>query len=294
VVSDVHSKMDSGNAQQYELARARALQMCEDSCRRHFHQDLREVPAEIVSGEPDFADLVEKLVVTTDGFISGPRDPLARFGVRVEGQRVNDDRLVWSAAVRVCRDIVVQASIEVGRIGYWHHLGSRVDFDDQTLKSCVDIIHVDLIEIWNFNDKAKYLSSNEFKAKMSHLVKDLARSHHPESDNSYLSIAEVGFADWVHSVYKSRRKNVRCLMGYIVNLMVILDAIFSTTSDDVSPENVRQIIKSHVTSGHKNGINRDIREFVSAFADKFSVSQKDLILERIVDLIQQFCPPRRS
>ncbi|KAF8262935.1 hypothetical protein EI94DRAFT_1742200 [Lactarius quietus] len=290
VVSDILSKVSSDNA---ELAKVTALQMCEDSCRRHFDKGLREMPAEIVSWEPEFGDLVEKLVVTTDGFIPGPRDPSAGFQVGVQGewQRISAERLVWSAALRVCRDIVVDASIEVGRSGYWHHLGSKVEFDHQTLKSCVNIIHEDLVEIWNLNDRAKYLSSNEFKARMSHLVKDLARSHCLESDSSHLTRAEVRFPNWVHTVYEGSPKNVRCLMGYILNLMVILDAIFTTTPDDVSPETVLLVLQKHVNSGHKDGIHCDIREFVTAFADKFTVLQKDLILERIIDLIQKFCVP---
>jgi len=39
-----------GDAQQHKHARARALEMCEDSCRRIFDRDPRDVPAEIVSG----------------------------------------------------------------------------------------------------------------------------------------------------------------------------------------------------------------------------------------------------
>lgn len=61
---------------------------------------------------------------------------------------------------------------------------------DHSLQSCVNVIHIDLVEIWNINDKTRvsrylgclsivlvtygsqYLSSDGFKAKMSHLVKD--------------------------------------------------------------------------------------------------------------------------
>ena len=80
-------------------------------------------------------------------------------------------------------------------------------------------------------------------------------------------------------------------MGYIVNLMVILDAIFSTTSGDISREDVLLVMEGHITSGYKKGIHHDIREFVTTFADKFSVLPKDLILERIIDLIQKYCVP---
>ena len=36
---------------------------------------------------------------------------------------------------------------------YWRRLLSSVDFDEHPLKSCVDIIHIDLVEIWNVNDR---------------------------------------------------------------------------------------------------------------------------------------------
>ena len=88
----------------------------------------------------------------------------------------------------------------------------------------------------------------------------------------------------------TRPNNVRCLMGYIVNLMVILDAIFSTTSGDISREEVLRVMKRHMNSGYK-GIHHDIREFVREFAKRFSELPKDSILEKIIDLIQKFCVP---
>ncbi|KAF8266352.1 hypothetical protein EI94DRAFT_1733378 [Lactarius quietus] len=60
--------------------------------------------------------------------------------------------------------------------GYWRNLWSSLEFADQSLKNCVNIIHDDIVEIWNLNDKTRYLSSNKFKAKMSRVVKDLAAS----------------------------------------------------------------------------------------------------------------------
>ena len=37
--------------------------------------------------------------------------------------------------------------------GYWRNLWAGVDFADHSLKNCVNIIHDDIIEIWNLNDK---------------------------------------------------------------------------------------------------------------------------------------------
>ncbi|KAH8994195.1 hypothetical protein EDB92DRAFT_1944025 [Lactarius akahatsu] len=288
-----------GDVQEDEHARARVFAMCEDSCRRLFNKDLRDVPVEIVSEKPRYVDLIERLVVTTDRFIMGAPGPLMGFGNQGEQSRVSAVPLAWSAALRVSRGIIIQTSIEVGRSGYWPRLWSSVDFADHALQSCVNIIHVDLVETWNHNDKTRYLESDEFKAKMSHLVKDLAGSgmmsdHDPGSP--YPTEAGVEFADWVHDVYRGSQENVRCVMGYIVDLTVILYAISSTTSGNISPESVLSVIDRHVRSGRRNRIHRDIRRFVAeASIVRFSVPQKDLILERIIDLIQEYCvPPART
>jgi hypothetical protein len=130
----------------------------------------------------------------------------------------------WSMALRTSPEIVIQASIEyvvclltlilficlvfrIGQsreyidltdwpilisyfpLGYWRNLLSSLDFDNKPLRSCVNIIHVDIVEIWNLYDKNRvsyphlpcltakrnqYLSNNQFKVNMSHVVKDLA------------------------------------------------------------------------------------------------------------------------
>ncbi|KAI9456397.1 hypothetical protein BJY52DRAFT_1187915 [Lactarius psammicola] len=288
VVSQVRLDSPSGEPQR---ARARAHIMYEESCRRLFHKDPRDVPAEIVSENSRFVDLLDNLIVTTDRFITDSRAPSARSSGQGSKQRVGAVPLAWSAALRVNHDITIQASIEVGRSRYWRSLWSSLDFADQTLKNCVNIIHVDIIEIWNMNDKSRYLSSDKFKAKMSHLVKDLAGSSNATSGSGPTRAGD-DYADWVHDVYRGSQENVRCVMGYIVDLTVILDGIFRIAAGDMSPNHAQQVFERHSRSRHRDGIHRDIRSFITeAFAIRFSVPQKDLVLERIIDLIKQFCVP---
>ena len=40
-------------------------------------------------------------------------------------------------------------------VEYWRCLLSSVNFDGHTLKSCVNIIHLDAVEIWNLNDRTE-------------------------------------------------------------------------------------------------------------------------------------------
>ena len=38
---------------------------------------------------------------------------------------------------------------------YWRNLRSTLDFAEQPLKSCVNVIHIDIIKIWNLDDQRR-------------------------------------------------------------------------------------------------------------------------------------------
>ncbi|KAI0285724.1 hypothetical protein BC826DRAFT_1050460 [Russula brevipes] len=179
----------------------------------------------------------------------------SRSSVQGPKPRIAPVPLTWSAAVRVCQDINIQASID---------LWSSLDFAGQPLKNCVNIIHVDIVEIWNLNNKTSSLLSIEFMENMSHVVKDLA------------GLDGCGSVSHDAGGSGDSEDNVRCVMGYIiVDLTVILDSVFRVAANNVRADDVR--------------IHRDIRRFVTeAVAIRFAVPQKDLVLEKIIDLIRQY------
>ena len=83
-------------------------------------------------------------------------------------------------------------------------------------------------------------------------------------------------------------ENIQCLMGYIVDLNVILNDICRTTLGSVSANNVQQVMDRHVRlGGTRDAIHCDISNFITA--NKTSVPQGDVVLENIVDLIWQYC-----
>ena len=89
-------------------------------------------------------------------------------------------------------------------------------------------------------------------------------------------------------------ENVRCLMGYIVNLTVILDGIFQTTGGNVTEAAALEVMKTHVY-GHRNSIHREIRSFVKGTLSIMRTYQeKDMVVERILQLIKQYCAPCNS
>ena len=82
------------------------------------------------------------------------------------------------------------------------------------------------------------------------------------------------------------------MVGYVVDLTVIMDGIFRVAAGDMTPEHALKIVKSHERSGRRDAIHRDIRRFIAeAYALRFSMPQKDLVLDNIIDLIKQHCVP---
>lgn len=82
------------------------------------------------------------------------------------------------------------------------------------------------------------------------------------------------------------------MMGYIVDLTVILDQIFRSTAGDVSVHDALSAMDRHTISGCRDRIHRDIRDIVTkAFTIRTMVPRQDVVLEQIINLIRQYCVP---
>ena len=82
------------------------------------------------------------------------------------------------------------------------------------------------------------------------------------------------------------------MMGYIVNLTVVLDDIFRITAGNVTENATLKAMGSHVRYGRRNSIHHDIRSFVTeTFSMRSVIAEKDLVVEKIVSLIWLYCSP---
>jgi hypothetical protein len=78
-------------------------------------------------------------------------------------------------------------------------------------------------------------------------------------------------------------------MGYIVNLTVILDNILRTTGGNVTENAALEVMETHVRSGRRDRIHQD---FVTAtFSSPFPRTEKDLVMERTIQFIRNYCAP---
>lgn len=80
------------------------------------------------------------------------------------------------------------------------------------------------------------------------------------------------------------------MVGYIVGLTIILHGLFISTHDDVSACKVQEAVNHHVESGLQKRIHHDVRRFITD-EGPFTYRGNDLVVEKMIDLIKQFCVP---
>ncbi|KAI0246858.1 hypothetical protein BJV78DRAFT_1364569 [Lactifluus subvellereus] len=291
LVSQVLLDTAGGDPRYHEHAKARAQDMCEESCRRLLRKHPKDVPAETVSRKPEFGDLIDKLIVTTCQLLAEPRAVVTPSKVRKAKLRLPSPvPLAWSVAQRASRNVIIEASIEVGRSRYWCDLGSSPHLTKERVENCLNIIHADIVDVWNLRDTNQYLSSDTFKAEIRDLVQELTwiPTRTPlgsKPSNTPGTGAPMSDASWVNDPYCGTNENVCCVIGYVVDLTVILYHVFKS-SRDVSTPLVRSATTNFARSSYKNEIHNNIREFVTAvpvFARMHL--ERDVFMEKIIDLI---------
>ncbi|KAJ8094332.1 hypothetical protein PM082_006872 [Marasmius tenuissimus] len=230
--------------------------------------------------------------------------------------------LTWAIAQNANADLKIDASIAIGRKKYWKGLASGLNLAVNNLKAFLNVIHDDIVKIWNFNDPHMHCKSPDFKAAMSHLVEDLsdqpptvrmgnlisvaelvniATSADPMSAAVSLSVvAGVAFAKWVYMVYGSSPSVIRLLMGYIVDLVLVMQSLFWM----IQARGEGQIVTKHLLrlafeayEVSEDGERTRIHNAITSFATPslFKIKHRDLVLEKVAELIttNKFKPPQR-
>jgi len=297
VVSEVLFDIAGGDTRLYERARDTAHAKYEESRRSLFRGKLKDVPVEIVSTKQRHDDLLERLITTTHKLIMADSRNAGMLSISSktgEGNfQINPVSFALSVEQRVNHNLIIQASIEIGRSRYWRSLWSSHDFTDQPLKNCIDVVHTDIVDVWRLRDSDGYLLSTEFKTKMSNLVKTLAEPLTTAPPRPKGNIAPCGRQVSIHeacNLYRNKIENIRYMVGYIVDLIIILHGLFVSTHNDVSACKVQEVINHHVESGLQKRIHHDIRCFITD-GGPFTYRGNDIVVEKMIDLIKKFCVP---
>ncbi|KAF7333168.1 G domain-containing protein [Mycena venus] len=166
----------------------------------------------------------------------------------------------------VGKSALIKAVFGSGVVGLY----TSLNLPGHSLTKWLNVVLKDIISCWGFRDPDGLLESNLFKKKMTSLQKDLL-----EDDSSSLPKITLGgtaavagiisgvippaapfavpiaagliFAAWVYKAYLTTPQVLRGLMGYIVDLTIMMQSLFwLTRARDIVLDHIVELIKSHL------------------------------------------------
>ncbi|KAF8333731.1 hypothetical protein F5887DRAFT_1259834 [Amanita rubescens] len=257
---------------------------------------IGEVPIMRVSSGQRYKDTIRELIQATDKEIQ------KQTGVP---WHTEPSSLNFSLAQRADNDLKIEASIDIGRKRYWNGLLSSTDFRQKKLQQCLDVIHRDIVSVWNIHDSNAYLVGNDFKAKMLVLVDDLVANPNTKTPSDGLTMVTVAaiagaastpagivilsigtavlFAKWIFDVYQNTFRNIACVMAYIVDLTIVMHRL---SAIDISEESVVSALEDYAKSPEIAQVHNDIRTFCECIPTS-RLGDKDYTLEETIRLIEK-------
>lgn len=231
-------------------------------------------------------------------------------------QDYGDPRLLTLArAQRVDVEPKIAATISIGKKKYWNGLASGIHFSNQNIWTCLQVIHIDIVNVWNIRGLNQVFLSEFFLKAIAEVVDDLSKEHDQgrrsgrSRENQTLAYllsqaagtavaagpaavlvapmaAAAAVAAWIYGIFRSGPTIIRCFMGYIVDLTIILQRVFRISVEDengiIDTQRIKDIVEVFDKSQAKKNIHADIRAFVHDLRNPLS---KELVIQRIETLI---------
>ncbi|KDQ10458.1 hypothetical protein BOTBODRAFT_36156 [Botryobasidium botryosum FD-172 SS1] len=254
-----------------------------------FVKDLREINPKLrctpVSNVDRYCETYSEVISMTSNLV---RDHVAKTA--------------WYAAAvsqRADVDLKIEASIELGMKRYWRKLSTSNHFDGMTLRFCFEQIQREVIDVWNFNDVDKILTSNGFMAMILRLVYDLstpspsnavlgssqeldkikdvldALTGNPVAESTPPDPVKIGLLNWLSGVYqkKTLSPSTLCtLMGFIVDLTMTLERLFWNAFrkgvHSLTMHEVQTAYGEYYRSDERARVHQEIRNYAASRGHK--------------------------
>ncbi|KAJ7211621.1 hypothetical protein GGX14DRAFT_542752 [Mycena pura] len=229
--------------------------------------------------------------------------------------------IVYAIAQRSSAQVKIMAAIEVGMKRYWQGLASSTYFFGSSLEKCLDTVHVEMVDCWNLYDQAELLLGTEFRKKVKILAQLVTPDeneinslfNHPNLDaiQSWLglagavvaaaagpAIAAIGvtawFANFIANVYQKTPEVLRCFMGYIIDLTLILNELFLVVLAIKPPRPLKDedidLALHNYNSSDLRFVHREIRQYVRE-ADWRQLIRSDAAEVKVKELILRYSSP---
>ncbi|KAI6046612.1 hypothetical protein EDC04DRAFT_2887878 [Pisolithus marmoratus] len=242
-------------------------------------------------GRNQLIELTHKKVTETFGSLLGTPSPVS---------------VVTLMAQRTLPHLKIEGSIAVGKQRYWKTLASSPNFPGYTIQDCLRVIHTDIVSVWNFHDPSKYLDSKEFRELMINIVGTVDESTTGSArlirSSTYDTIIEasvplvllvpislpfaagLAFARWAYETYQRLNNVHQRFMAYIVDLIHVLEILFTLTANDSQKKLTRRAIKIAFRAYYDSDMMRNAHAQIKDF--DYKMPGRDAVLEKIVSLVR--------
>ncbi|KAJ6455173.1 hypothetical protein C8R45DRAFT_1036675 [Mycena sanguinolenta] len=230
--------------------------------------------------------------------------------------------IVSAMAQRANAQVKIIAAIEVGMKRYWQGLSASTQFFGYTLEKCLDAVHAEMTDSWYFYDPNELLLSTAFKEKIEILAQlvtpdenqlnSLFDHFNLDAIQSWLGLAvgatiaaaagpaivAIGLTAWftkfVANIYQQTPEVLRCFMGYIIDLTLVLNELFLVVIAIRPPRALEDEDLELAFQNYKNSdlslVHREIRQYVRD-ANWGKLLQSDAAELKVKELILLYSSP---
>jgi GTP-binding protein EngB required for normal cell division len=218
--------------------------------------------------------------------------------------------VMTSIAQRVDPKLKINASIEVGKRRYWKVLASSAAFKNRVVRDCLNVLHTDIVAVWNFHDSHRYLHSKEFRTLIVNMVDKL--DDEPANPSQTIAIglpivgtiagimsalagpaapivvpiaASIVLALWVRDVYQTSHTVLRRFMCYLIDLTLVLQTLYLISeSHELSRRAIKLAVASYLASPMSGEVHTKIHEYDKGLT--FLEHADRDTLDKIIELMQ--------
>jgi len=303
-----------------ELCWKRAEEEFEKSC-------VKPLQAATSKFRPSSAPIIQAKTSTRNGS-QGSITELARRYQSSRSKLVDDTQqlvqdhwkgdlwIVFAVAQRASANVNIKSSIEVGMKKYWQSLSSGTAFSSYKLKQCLSVLHKDITACWNFNDPDNLLSSDDFQEQVMKLVQlvtpddsETANWFNQDLDGVKALIGLVStvasaavpavagislsllFVKWISDVYQRTPETLRCLVGYIVDLTLVMDQLFLNTLPVSRPFKLTKEQIDDALEGYKSVGASSVHGEIRTYASKLTIAsiiKSNNAQQKTIELIEKY------
>ncbi|KAJ7124156.1 hypothetical protein C8R44DRAFT_734678 [Mycena epipterygia] len=214
-----------------------------------------------------------------------------------------DTSIVYAMAQRTSAELKINTCVEyllhpvlltTVFPGYWAGLASSAHFPGSTLQKCLETVHKEMTESWNFYDPRDYLINDKFMDQVK-IIAQLATPDEAEAKswfnsedrkaaqtwiglagatfaaNAGLIIGTLGvtawFAKFAADLYNNTPETLRCFMAYLIDLTLVLHELFYVvpipSPRTVTEDNIAMAFERYNTSD-LGRVHSDIRRYVNS------------------------------